>query len=112
MLQHGQIDAKGLKNLVDTKTKMVVLDARNKQWDDGRRIPGGKSLPFDSSPELMAQAAPDKDALVVVYCGSNQCPLGKKLVERMLAEGYSHILEYPGGIKEWADEMNYPIERN
>ncbi|MBP6951264.1 MAG: rhodanese-like domain-containing protein [Alphaproteobacteria bacterium] len=110
---HGLIDAKALKNLIDTKTNMVILDARNKQWDDGRRVPGGKSVPFDSSPEIVLQVAPHKDSLIIVYCGAYQCPQGRTLVERMInEEGYTHILEYAGGIREWADEMDYPVERS
>ena len=112
MVNYGHIDAKALKNLIDTKTKMVILDARNQQWDDGRRVLGGKSLPFDAEPTLYTQTAPDKNALVVVYCGSDQCPAGKTLVGKMLLEGYTHVLEYAGGIKEWADELHYPIEKN
>lgn len=112
MVKYGHIDVKDLKNLVDTKKSMVILDARNKKWDDGRRIPGGKSLPFDSDTALITQVVPDKDALVVVYCGSNQCPAGKALIEKMVSEGYTQILDYAGGMKEWGDEMNYPVERN
>ncbi|MBL8676755.1 MAG: rhodanese-like domain-containing protein [Alphaproteobacteria bacterium] len=109
---HGVIDAKALKNLIDTKTNMVILDARNKQWDDGRRIPGGKSVPFDSSPEAVLLAAPHKDSLIVVYCGAYQCPQGRTLADRMTNEGYTHILEYAGGMHEWAYQMNYPVERS
>lgn len=112
MVNYGHIDAKALKNLIDTKTKMVILDARNKDWDDGRRVPGGKSLPFDSDAGLYTQVAPDKNALIVVYCGSEQCPAGKTLVGKMLSEGYTHILEYAGGIQEWANVLHYPIEQN
>lgn len=109
---HGLIDAKALKSLIDTKTNVVILDARNNQWDDGRRVPGGKSVPFDSSLEAVLQAAPHKDSLIVVYCGAYQCPQGRTLADRMTNEGYTHILEYAGGIREWADQMNYTVERS
>ncbi len=110
MIKYGHIDAKGLKNLIDNKASMVILDARTKEWDDGRRIPGAKSLPFDSAFETFAQIVPDKDALIAIYCFSSQCPAGKKLAEKMASQGYTHILEYAGGIKEWSDELGYPIE--
>lgn len=110
MSKDGYIDVKTLKNLIDTKAPVVILDARNKKWDDGRRIPGGRSLPFDSDTALITQVVPDKDALVVVYCGSNHCPAGNALKEKMISEGYTHVLEYAGGMKEWGDEMNYSVE--
>jgi rhodanese-related sulfurtransferase len=46
----------------------------------------------------------------VVYCASTQCPAGKKLAEKLVAEGYTHVLEYAGGIKEWAEEMGYATQ--
>lgn len=91
-------------------TPMVILDARNKEWDDGLRIPGAKSLPYDSSPSLFSDMVPEKNTLIVIYCGSTQCPTGDMLAEKMSGEGYSYILKYAGGITEWGDEMNYPIE--
>ncbi len=109
--KYGHIDAKGLKDLIDTKRSMVTLDARTQEWDDGRRIPGAKSLPFDSDPGTFAQVAPDKDALIIIYCFSHQCPAGNKLAEKMVLKGYAHVLEYAGGIKEWSDEIGYPIEK-
>ena len=110
MVQYGHIDAKSLKNLIDTKASMVILDARTQEWDDGRRISEAKSLPFDSDLKAIAKAAPDKDALIVVYCFSIQCPAGKKLAEKLVAEGYTHVLEYAGGIKEWSEEMGYATQ--
>lgn len=112
MIQYGHIDAKSLKNLIETKTSMVILDARTQEWDDGRRISAAKSLPFDSNLEAITKAAPDKDALIVVYCFSTQCPAGKKLAEKLVAEGYTHVLEYAGGIKEWAEEMGYATQKD
>ncbi len=111
MSTYGHIDAKTLKNLIDTKTPMVILDARGQNWDDGRRIPGAKSLPAGSSSEDIAQSVPDKNALIVVYCGSYECPASQYLVEKLVSEGYTHILEYSGGIKEWVEKANYPIEK-
>lgn len=109
--KYGHIDAKELKDLINTKSSMAILDARTQKWDDGRRIPGAKSLPFDSDLEAFAQAVPDKDALIIVYCFSHQCPAGKQLAGKMVSNGYTHVLEYAGGIKEWSDEMGYPIEK-
>jgi hypothetical protein len=46
----------------------------------------------------------------VVFCDSTQCPAGKKLAEKLVAEGYTHVLEYAVGIKEWAEEMGYATQ--
>jgi hypothetical protein len=48
--------------------------------------------------------------LVVIYCFSTECPAGKKLAEKMTSDGYIHVVEYAGGIKNWSEELGYPVE--
>lgn len=111
MSNYGHIDAKALKSLIDTDVPMVVLDARSKKWDDGRRIPNAQSLTPETAPEVYAETIPDKESLVAVYCGGGQCPAGAQVVKNLRNAGYTNVMEYSGGIKEWADVNNYPIER-
>lgn len=111
MSKYEHINTKDLKNLIETKATIIILDARSKEWDDGRRIPGATSLVFDASPSLYEQAIPNKNTLIAVYCGGPQCPAGPKLAENLVTAGYTNVVEYSGGIQEWADINNYPIER-
>lgn len=111
MSKYAHIDIQVMKSLVDSKVPVTILDARTKEWDDGRRIPGAKSLPVNSDVTLYEKAISDKNALVAVYCGGLQCPAGKNLAEKLVQAGYKNVLEYAGGIKEWSDEQNLPIER-
>jgi hypothetical protein len=109
----GHIDAKGLKNLIDAKVTFVLLDARGTtKWNDGRRISGAKTAFHEFSTDELSKLIPNKTDLVITYCGSYECPLGQKLAEKLVQVGYQYVLEYPGGIKEWADVAHYPIEKN
>ncbi len=109
----GHIDAKALKNLIDAKATFVLLDARGTtKWDDGRRISGAKAAFHEFSAEELGKLVPNKNDLVITYCGAYECPLGQKLAEKLVKEGYLYVLEYPGGIKEWVDVAHYPIEKS
>ena len=46
-----------LRTLIKARTPMVILDARTGKYDDGRRIPGAKSLSPTAKPEEVAALA-------------------------------------------------------
>lgn len=106
----GHIDATVLKILIDSKIPMTILDGRGEKWDDGRRIPGAQLTHYEKDINEIGKLIPGKDKLVVVYCGSAQCPVGGRLAEKLVVNGYQYVLEYKGGIKEWADSLKYPVE--
>ena len=107
---YGHIDAKGLKVLMDSQTPLVLLDARGGRWNDGNILPGAKLAFYQDPQEEIELLIPNKESLVVVYCYSFTCPLSPKLAQKLLEWGYTNVLEYPGGLKEWRDIANYPVE--
>jgi len=98
------INTAGLKALIDAKTSFVLIDARSGKWDDGKRIPGAKTLDASASDEKIAEMLPDKSALIVTYCGGLKCPASNQLAERLAKMGYSNVIEYPEGIAGWMDK--------
>lgn len=107
---YGHIDAKGLKALIDSKTPFVFLDARGDKWHDGNRIPGALQASYENSAEDLAHIIPSADSLVVIYCYSFICPLSTRLALKLVEQGYSNVVEYPAGLKEWRDIAGYPVE--
>jgi hypothetical protein len=107
---YGHIDAKGLKSLIDSQTPFVLLDARGENWHDGQVIPGGQLAYYEDSPEKVDLIIPYKDSLVVVYCFSFTCPLSRRLADKLIEWGYTNVVEYPAGLKEWRDVANYPVD--
>src|SRR5579872_2960775 len=93
----SQINTSVLKILIESKTRMVLIDARTAPWDDGRRIPGAVSI----TSGLIQDLVPDRESLVVVYCSHRQCSASGKLVRRLFELGYRFVLEYPDGIDGW-----------
>lgn len=107
---YGHIDAKGLKNLIDSQAPLTLLDARGIEWHDGTIIPGAELAFYENSPEELDRIIPHKDSLVIVYCFSFTCPLSDRLAQKLIELGYANVLEYPAGLKEWRDIAGYPVE--
>lgn len=107
---NGHIDAKGLQALMDSRVPFVLLDARGHKWHDNNIIPGAEMASYETSAEELAEIIPETDSLIVVYCYSFTCPLGRKLVKHLVEVGYTNVIEYPGGLTEWRDIASYPVD--
>lgn len=106
---YGHIDARGLKALIDANIPFLLLDARGHKWNDGTMIPGATLASYEFSSEELEQIIPNKNHLIVVYCYTFTCPLSRYLTDKLVDLGYNHVLEYPGGLKEWRDVAEYPV---
>lgn len=107
---YGQINARGLKALIDSQLPFVLLDARGDKWHDENIIPGAKLASYGSSPEELETLIPNKESLIVIYCYSPTCPLGPRLAQKLVDLGYCNVLEFSAGLKEWRDRVHYPVE--
>ncbi len=105
-----EIHTRELKNLMDSNGNLIILDARTAQVDDKTRIPHAKSLPYDSSEKDIAAMLPKKDAMIVVYCANEHCPMSKFLVDRLVKMGYTSVYRYPEGLQVWV-EKHYEVEK-
>jgi len=95
------LTVEALAAIIDAKSPVVLLDARSGKWDDGRRIPGAKSLNAGSKDEEIAGVLPAKDALVVTYCSNPKCQASPELAKRLRELGYKNVIELPAGIDGW-----------
>ncbi|HOX39760.1 MAG TPA: rhodanese-like domain-containing protein [Candidatus Brocadiia bacterium] len=99
----AEVSTATLAVMVRAGVPVVILDARTGKYDDGRRIPGAKSLSPEAKPEEMAKVAGDKKGLIVTYCAGVKCPASRKLAEKLRSLGYANVLEYTEGIQGWTD---------
>jgi len=107
---YGHIDAKGLQALIDSKTPFVLLDARGNKWHDHNRIPGAILASYETPDEELVSIIGDQETLVVLYCFSFTCPLSERLAKKLVALGYTNVIEYPAGLQEWRDIAGYPVD--
>ena len=103
------VDTPALAVLLKSGAPGVILDARTGKWDDGRRVPGARTLSAKTTAEGAAALIKTKNTLVVTYCSGPKCPASHHLATRLRALGYTNILEYSHGIEGWA-KAGLPIE--
>jgi rhodanese-related sulfurtransferase len=96
------INTETLNTLLAAKSQLVLLDARSGKYDDGRRIPGAKTLNAKSTAKEVAATIKTKETLVVTYCSNLKCPASNMLAKHLVELGYENVLEYSEGIAGWA----------
>ena len=107
---YEHIHTEQLKKMRDAGESLVLIDARTKPQDDKNRIPGAKSLPFNSPDTMISTLIPSKEMMVVVYCINSRCHESGFLAERLATLGYKHVYRYQDGINDWI-QHGYTVEQ-
>jgi thiosulfate/3-mercaptopyruvate sulfurtransferase len=108
-----------LKAWMDQKKEMLLIDTM--PFEDSykkQHIPGAVNfvLPIPEMTQIddKTKAAlekllgPNKDRLIVFYCGFTTCTRSHNGAMWAVKLGYKNIYRQPGGIKAW-DEADYPV---
>ena len=106
---HKTVQATELKSWYDQQIAMTIVDARSKEYFDGKLLPHAFWLPSESSNKEIQTALPDRDRLIVVYCAGVKCPASGWLYDKLISLGYSNVFEYHEGIQDWI-QQGCPIE--
>lgn len=95
---YEQITAEQAKNLMDTETGYVIIDARTEEEFAEGHIEGAILIPEYEIADRAEQELPDKAQLILVYCRSGR---RSKIASQALADlGYTNVKEF-GGIIDW-----------
>jgi len=71
-------------------------------------IPELKSLDAKKKAEFLKLLGPDKNRMIVFYCGFTKCTRSHNGAMWAVKLGYKNVYRHPGGIKGWA-EAEYPV---
>lgn len=115
------ITAKELKAWLDQKKDVLIVDTMPYEASYKKQhVPGAVAMEFPipemTSIDEKTQAAllkllgPNKDRVIVFYCGFVKCTRSHNSAMWAVKLGYKNIYRYPGGIKAW-DEADYPKEK-
>jgi thiosulfate/3-mercaptopyruvate sulfurtransferase len=115
------VTAKELKDWMDQKKDMLIVDTMpfeasyKKQHIKGAvqiefPIPEMTTLDDKKKAEFEKLLGPNKDRLIVFYCGFVKCTRSHNAAMWAKKLGYKNVYRLPGGIKAW-DEAGYPIEK-
>ncbi len=118
---YGIVSTDELKKWVDNKKEMLIVDTMPLEASYVKQhIPTALQFEFPI-PEMTkmedAEKAgfleflgPDKDRLIVMYCGFTKCARSHNGAMWAKKLGYTNVVRCPGGIKGWA-EQGYPVEK-
>jgi thiosulfate/3-mercaptopyruvate sulfurtransferase len=110
-----------LKGWIDQKKSMLIVDTM--PYEDSykkQHIPGAINFVFpipevtsldDKTKTAFEKAlGPNKDRLIVFYCGFTKCTRSHNGAMWADKLGYKNVYRHPGGIKAWM-EADYAIEK-
>jgi len=110
-----------LKGWIDQKKDMLIVDTM--PYEDSykkQHVPGAVQFEFPKEEvtnlDNKTKAAfekilgPNKNRLIVVYCGFTKCTRSHNGAMWAVKLGYKNVYRYPGGIKAWM-EADYPVEK-
>lgn len=107
MVPVPQISADDLKQILDSKMSIVLIDVRTRSELSRGKIPGCMSIPLDELEAVIEQKVPEKDTPLYLYCLSGT--RSDKAGHFLLQKGYTSVKSLTSGMLMWRYKK-YPIE--
>ena len=101
MNTYQQITAEEAKNIMDTESDYIIIDARTQEEFALGHINNAILIPEYEIAERAEKELPYKDVLILVYCRSGR--RSKIASEELVKLGYTNVKEF-GGIIDWPYE--------
>jgi thiosulfate/3-mercaptopyruvate sulfurtransferase len=115
------VSTEELKGWLDQNKEMLIVDTM--PYEDSykkQHIPGAVQIEFPipeltqldekKKADLEKLLGPNKDRLIVFYCGFTKCTRSHNAAMWSVKLGYKNVYRQPGGIKAWT-EADYPVEK-
>ncbi len=115
------VSTEELKGWIDQKKELLIVDTM--PFEDSykkQHVPGAVQMEFPipemtqlddkKKADIEKLLGPNKDRLIVIYCGFTKCTRSHNGAMWAVKMGYKNVYRYPGGIKAW-DEAGYPVEK-
>src|SRR5579872_5516917 len=101
------ITADELKKEMSSNSKLLVINVLPEKYYNDCHITGSISAPLK---ELADRAKSwDCSQKIVAYCALDECDAGEKGCILLTCMGFTNVVDYRGGIKEWY-QLNYPTQ--
>ena len=99
---YEQISAKQAKEIMDTESDYIIIDARTEEEFAEGHIENAILIPEYEIANRAEKDLPDKEQLILVYCRSGR--RSKIASEELVKLGYTNVKEF-GGIIDWPYEV-------
>jgi rhodanese-related sulfurtransferase len=105
------ISAVETKKLIQGEPGLHLWNVLTEEYYKGESIEGSKWIPVTKLAEALRNSSLPKDAQIVVYCGSPECPASTKAAELLGQLGFKNVKAFEGGLKEWK-ALGYPLTKS
>jgi len=89
-----------LRQMIDTETDFVLIDARGHEAYAEEHIPGAVSMPSDHIGEHLIRDY-GRERTYVTYCSGRDCEACTIAAEKLDRFGFKKTLIFKGGLEEW-----------
>ncbi len=97
-----RVSAEEMIDLVEQHDELVIIDSRKKSDVAKGFIEGSISLPnTETDTASLAKHIGSKSTPILFYCNGIKCNRSGKAAKIALADGYSNIYWFRGGMQEW-----------
>ena len=101
-IAYEQISQTQAKQIMDSSTDYVIVDARTLEEFNEGHIKNAINLDYEEVTQKAESLLPDKNQLILIYCRSGR---RSKIAAQSLCElGYTNVKEF-GGIIDWQYEV-------
>lgn len=102
----NQITVAEVKEALDKKEEVVILDVRSQEEVERGKIDGSIHLPMDEIVSKVNSVIPDKNSKVIIYCLSgSRSFIAAEFLENL---GYKNVFDMANGLLAWRAK-GYPL---
>lgn len=100
------ITADELKTRQMKGERLTLVNTLDPDGYDSTAIPGSVNIPLDSEgfEQRVQQMIGGKNQPIVVYCASRECPSSENAAKRLRDCGFTEVIDFEGGAKEWKEQ--------
>ena len=96
------IDAKELKQLMDSKKEIGILDVRENEEYNICKIPNSQLIPLGALPDRVNELDPNREYVVHCHHGGRSA----KAIDFLRSVGFNKLRNLTGGIDAWSEDVD------
>lgn len=98
----AEVDATTLKKLIDSGSRVKLLDVREPYEYELCHIPGSRLIPLEELEKRVGELDPEDEIVVYCHVGVRSA----RAVELLSSRGFRRARNLMGGIRAWADSVD------
>jgi rhodanese-related sulfurtransferase len=101
------ISAEELQAKMVANPALLVVNVLSNNWYEDCHITGSINVPLKQLIYMVDEW--DRNQEIIVYCALDACDAAEKAYVLLRCMGFTHVVDYQGGIKEWF-QLGLPVQ--